>query len=90
MLELSELRTELERRGISAGAYSLGEPFKDNSLCLHETAFLWEIFFYERGERSPVASAPQFSDAAVEFLRLILSDVGALDLRAPTNRIAPT
>jgi hypothetical protein len=90
MLELRELKAQLDASGISPTAYSLGQPFKENSLCLNETAFSWEIFFLERGDRYPLASAGQFSDAAEEFLRILQRDSGARAFGTKNGRKAST
>ena len=74
MLTMAELQAALDRERIDPEGYSLGEPFRENSLGLEETAFSFEIFFYERGERSHILQAQLFPDAADEFLRILMED----------------
>ena len=68
---LQELRESLDHEGFLPSEYSVGPPFRDDTLCLAEEGGGWSIFRYERGRRNPVAQFTELADASAEFLNTL-------------------
>ncbi|MDJ0790177.1 MAG: hypothetical protein QNK05_25565 [Myxococcota bacterium] len=68
---VQELLEQLDHEGFLPSEYSVGPPFRDDTLCLCEDAGSWRIYFFERGHEERVAEFTQFSEASEAFLALL-------------------
>jgi len=66
-----ELRERLDAEGFLPSQYSVGPPFRDDTLCLVETDDRWRIFFYGGGCEEARGEFADFSDASEAFLEML-------------------
>ena len=66
-----ELREHLDAEGFLPSQYSVGPPFRDDTLCLAEAEDGWRIFFYGSGCEEARGQFSNFADASEAFLELL-------------------
>ncbi len=72
----TELKTRLLNLNIPSDAFSLDGGLPNDAICLRETAFGWEVYYSERGEKYHLRSFLSEQEACEHFFNELKNMVG--------------